>query len=71
MPKAQKWDVGAIKGVNATPRPVRDPTVPEVIRLDKPEVDIARKGKVAAVRRLYIKQEYMHAYGYSPNSPTR
>jgi hypothetical protein len=50
---------------------MHDLTVPGVARLEKPEVDIARKGKMAAVRRLYIKQEYMHAYGYNQNSPTR
>ena len=67
MPEIEKWDVGAIKCVNATPRPMHDLTVPGVARLEKPEVDIARKGKMAAVRRLYIKHKCMDAHGHSPN----
>ena len=41
----------------------------EIERLDRPEAELPWKGKGAAVRRLYIKQEYRDTYGYIQNCP--
>ena len=57
--------------MKATPWPVHEPTVPEVIRLDKPEFVAPRKERAAAVGHLCIKQEYLDAHGYTQHGPKR
>ena len=69
MSEPQKWDVEAVKGVAATPWSTHEPTVPKVIRLDKAEAEPPCEERAAAVRRLYIKQEYLDLYGYTQHCP--
>ena len=69
MPEPQKRDIEVVKGVAATPWSTHEPTVPEVIRLDKAEADLPRQERVAAVRRLHIKQENLDFCGYTQHCP--
>ena len=69
MPEPQKWDIDAVKGVAATPWSMHEPTIPEVIRLDRAEAEVPPKERVAAVGRLYIKQEDLDLYGYTQHCP--
>ena len=69
MPEPQKLDIDAVKGVAATPWSTHEPTILEVIRLDRAEIEAPRKERVVAVRRLYIKREHLDFYGYAQHCP--